>query len=112
MVQLDLRGHTAEFAIDPSNFPELKPFERTLAIETWKGRMLNEHASARVFAGLIPQMMAVYLKWINPWQLNRCACPQATWRMILVPGERVYRCFTCLDAHRDQSANYTFQLGY
>jgi len=58
MVQLDLRGHTAEFAIDPSNFPELKPFERTLAIETWKGRMLNEHASARVFAGLIPQMMA------------------------------------------------------
>ena len=52
------------------------------------------------------------LEMDNPWQLNRCACPQATWRMILVPGERVYRCFTCLGAHRDQSAHYTFQLGY
>ena len=48
----------------------------------------------------------------EPWQLNRCACPQATWRMILVPGEREYRCFTCLNAHRDQSAHYTFQLGH
>ena len=52
------------------------------------------------------------LEMVIPLQLNRCACPQATWRMILVPGERVYRCFTCLGAHRDQSAHYTFQLGY
>ena len=27
------------------------------AVATWRGRMLNEHISARVFAGLIPQMM-------------------------------------------------------
>jgi len=31
--------------------------ERAAAIEEWRGRMVNEHISARVFAQLIPQMM-------------------------------------------------------
>jgi len=41
---LDLAGLTAE--------------DRAFAIGTWRGRMVNEHVSARVFAALIPQMMA------------------------------------------------------
>jgi hypothetical protein len=32
--------------------------EREVAVVTWRGRMVNEHVSARVFAGLVPQMMA------------------------------------------------------
>ena len=28
-----------------------------MAVRTWRGRMVNEHVSARVFAGLVPQMM-------------------------------------------------------
>ena len=54
----------------------------------------------------------IILEVVEPWQLIRCACPQLTWRMTLVPGERVYRCFRCLGAHRDQSAHYTFQIGH
>lgn len=32
--------------------------DRLAAVGTWRGRMVNEFISARVFAGLIPQMMA------------------------------------------------------
>ena len=35
----------------------LSESERAMAITTWRGRMVNEHVSARVFAGLVPQMM-------------------------------------------------------
>ena len=36
----------------------LDDVERRAAVGTWLGRMVNEHISSRVFAGLIPQMMA------------------------------------------------------
>ena len=39
----------------------LTPRERQDAIATWQGRMVNEHISARVFAGLVPQVMAAGL---------------------------------------------------
>jgi hypothetical protein len=54
---LDLRTEAAaeKLALDGSMLSEL---DRTAAIGTWRGRMVNEHISARVFAGMIPQMMA------------------------------------------------------
>ena len=54
---LDLRveAAAAALALDPAALDER---ERAAAIGTWLGRMVNEHISARVFAALIPQMMA------------------------------------------------------
>lgn len=56
MVQLDLRREAEAFRIE---LPEVDacPTVRTIAENTWRGRMVNEHASARVFAGLLPQLM-------------------------------------------------------
>ena len=48
---------------------------------------------------------------LEPYQWQRCQCPTRTWRMKLVPGETEFRCFECLYAHRDQSADYEFRLG-
>ncbi len=55
--RLDLRAEAAaiSLALDPA---VLDDRERAAAIGTWRGRMVNEHISARVFAALIPQMMA------------------------------------------------------
>ena len=36
---------------------ELDPVSRAVVEATWRGRMVNEHASARVFASLVPQMI-------------------------------------------------------
>jgi hypothetical protein len=58
MAFLDLSACLDEHRIDPSSLPNLTQDERTLAVETWRGRMLNEHASSRIFAGLLPQLMA------------------------------------------------------
>ncbi len=54
---LDLRdeGRAGCDALGP--MPELTDSERTAAIDTWKGRMVNEHISSRVFAALLPQLM-------------------------------------------------------
>ncbi len=57
MVMLDLRRMGQEQAPELSEMYELDGFDRKRAIATWKGRMVNEHISARVFAALIPQMM-------------------------------------------------------
>ncbi|MCA9688919.1 MAG: ferritin-like domain-containing protein [Myxococcales bacterium] len=58
MATLDLRAQAAEIGlvIDPGE--ALDERGRASAIATWRGRMVNEHVSARVFAALIPQMMA------------------------------------------------------
>ena len=48
---------------------------------------------------------------LDPSQWRRCQCPTRTWRMKLVPGETEFRCFECLYAHRDQSADYLWRLG-
>lgn len=57
MVMLDLRRQAAEQQIVLSGLGSLTYFDRGTAIETWRGRMVNEHISARVFASLVPQMM-------------------------------------------------------
>ena len=65
MAILDLRRDAAEENIQLSGIEKLSEFDRLSAIKTWKGRMVNEHISARVFAALIPQMMKAGMpsKW-------------------------------------------------
>lgn len=55
MITLDLRDQVAEERLPPGRLPELPPEPLRLAQETWRGRMVNEHASATVFAGLLLQ---------------------------------------------------------
>ncbi len=62
MPVLDLTSEALAHAIDPDELADavtrdLDDVGRQSAIATWRGRMVNEHISARVFAGLIPQMM-------------------------------------------------------
>ncbi len=54
---LDLRREAAGRLADVSDLPELTEDERAMAARTWRGRMVNEHVSAQVFASLVPQMM-------------------------------------------------------
>ncbi len=48
-----IKGHT--LALD--SLPKLSALERNLVENTWRGRMVNEHISSRVFAGLFGQLM-------------------------------------------------------
>lgn len=57
MVLLDLTGAARRHPVELGVLPELDPRERELAINTWRGRMVNEHISSQVFAGLLPQAM-------------------------------------------------------
>jgi hypothetical protein len=57
MTMLDLRSLAAKTPVTLSGDVPLTEEDRARAIATWKGRMVNEHISARVFASLIPQMM-------------------------------------------------------
>lgn len=61
MVTLDLRREAEDHRVDLGDVAPLHPIERALVESTWRGRMVNEHASARVFAGLVPQLMAAGL---------------------------------------------------
>lgn len=54
---LDLRAEGAQHRPDLSELPALSDDERAMAIRTWRGRMVNEHVSARVFASLVPLAM-------------------------------------------------------
>jgi hypothetical protein len=56
MVMLDLRTQAAD-TVPYADAVSLSDEDRARAIATWKGRMVNEHVSARVFAALIPQLM-------------------------------------------------------
>lgn len=56
-VLLDLRVEAADLARDLLDLPQLLPDERDAAIRTWRGRMVNEHISARVFGVLLGQAM-------------------------------------------------------
>jgi hypothetical protein len=58
MPLLNLRKQGAAAGITLGDGPALSESDRLDAIATWKGRMVNEHISARVFAGLIPQLLA------------------------------------------------------
>lgn len=57
MVQLDLSAEAEDFRVQLPPLTEFGSVERQLAENTWRGRMLNEHASARVFGGLLGQLM-------------------------------------------------------
>jgi hypothetical protein len=54
---LDMREAAREHALTFDQ-AALTDSDREMAVVTWRGRMVNEHVSARVFAGLVPQMMA------------------------------------------------------
>jgi hypothetical protein len=54
---LDLRREAEARRPDLSDLPELTDEERAMAARTWRGRMVNEHISAQVFASLVPQLM-------------------------------------------------------
>lgn len=54
---LDLRKAGAARRPDLSALPALTEEERQTAIRTWRGRMVNEHLSAQVWASLVPQLM-------------------------------------------------------
>lgn len=55
---LDLRREAAARRPDAAALPQLSDEEREEAIRTWRGRMINEHVSAQVWAGLLPQLLA------------------------------------------------------
>ncbi|MCB9566446.1 MAG: ferritin-like domain-containing protein [Myxococcales bacterium] len=57
MPLLDLRRQAAAERITLPAELGLGEADRQAAIATWKGRMVNEHISARIFAGLVPQLM-------------------------------------------------------
>jgi hypothetical protein len=52
---LDLRRSARVPVLD--DLPALSADEVAMAARTWRGRMVNEHVSASVFAGLVPQLM-------------------------------------------------------
>lgn len=54
---LDLAREAAARRVDLSGLPALSAEERQEAIRTWRGRMVNEHLSASVWAALVPQLM-------------------------------------------------------
>jgi hypothetical protein len=54
---LDLRQEVRRLPISVDAATKLDDDARQAAIAEWTGRMVNEHASSRVFAGLLPQMM-------------------------------------------------------
>jgi hypothetical protein len=60
MPTLDLSAEAAAVGLDLNGeeLDALSPSEREAICQTWQGRMLNEHVSARVFAALLGQMMA------------------------------------------------------
>lgn len=66
-IVIDLRAEAARLAPTLGTLPELTAAERTAAIGTWRGRMVNETISARVFASLLQQALAAGLdgSWLR-----------------------------------------------
>ena len=62
---LDLREQARQHRIPVTVAPGL----RAAAIQTWRGRMINEHASARVFEGLAEQLEAA---GVSPERVAKC----------------------------------------
>lgn len=56
-VVIDLRAPAAA-AAPALDLDALTADDRARAIATWRGRMVNEHISARIFSALVPQLMA------------------------------------------------------
>lgn len=55
---LDLSEAAARRRVELPDLPELSEAETAMAMRTWRGRMVNEHLSAQVWASLVPQAMA------------------------------------------------------
>lgn len=57
--RLDLAGAARRvgFTLSPAELAGLDPHAHAVAVATWRGRMINEHASARVFATLEHQLV-------------------------------------------------------
>jgi hypothetical protein len=56
-ILLDLRREAQARQPDLSALPPLSEPERQMATRTWRGRMVNEHISAQVWAGLVTSLM-------------------------------------------------------
>jgi hypothetical protein len=56
-IAIDLRGEASKAASLLGVMPDLSAAERAAAIATWRGRMVNETISARVFAVLLQQAL-------------------------------------------------------
>jgi hypothetical protein len=55
---LDLRREARKAPLEIPGLDEIPDEERASALANWRARMVSEHASARVFAALIPKLMA------------------------------------------------------
>ncbi|MEP7126912.1 MAG: ferritin-like domain-containing protein [Byssovorax sp.] len=55
---LDLRREARKDPLSIPGLDEIPAEERAAALDNWRSRMVSEHASARVFAALIPKLMA------------------------------------------------------
>ena len=73
---LDLRVEAAQLAPAVGDLPELTAAERHSAVATWRGRMVNEHISSRVFGVLLGQAMAASLSARRQTQIAEFACEE------------------------------------
>lgn len=73
---LDLTAEAAPLVAGVGPLPALDDGQRQVAIATWRGRMVNEHASARVFSALVGQAMAAGLSAQRQTQLAEFACEE------------------------------------
>jgi hypothetical protein len=55
---LDLQREVRRDPLSIPGLDEIPAEERAAALDNWQNRMVSEHASARVFAALIPKLMA------------------------------------------------------
>ncbi|MBM4345845.1 MAG: ferritin-like domain-containing protein [Deltaproteobacteria bacterium] len=73
---LDLTADAQTLVAGIGPLPDLEPAERPAAIATWRGRMINEHVSARVFGAMLGQAMAAGLSPRRQTQLAEFACEE------------------------------------
>lgn len=73
--KLDLRNEAQKHLPSISLNEKLYPL-REMAIQTWKGRMVNEHGSAEVFEGLYQQCLAFGLKEADLLRLKSFAAEE------------------------------------
>jgi hypothetical protein len=57
VIVLDLRDEAARAPLDAGDTSDLTPEERASALGNWRDRMVSEHVSARVFAGLFDKLL-------------------------------------------------------
>lgn len=54
---LDLRREARRRPLHIAGLEAIRPEDRVRAVDNWRARMASEHASSRVFAALLPQLM-------------------------------------------------------